>query len=815
MPGRFDAIGSRRKMLGIAFVAGFSSALDSRGTLAAEGEFNSRFAGLLAPDSDAVAAPQKELLQVFVNGVDEGMHTASVGNGTLLLPPETLKAIRLPPDTPSLERAADVKYALDAPNSILKLTVPVRLLGAQSFGEAIADAPIAISPETWGGWVDYNVNVRRPIGSGQTSGLQGSGGTTTGFAWGGQAEANVVAPDFIGGTGWAYDSVEGYGPVRLDTNLTWRPSGSPLNVVMGDSVSTVSTIIADARPYRFLGIEAGTDNVTGNGFNNSSIASISGTAQAESSVDVFVNGQRYSQGRTSGGPFTVTLPPGAAGQSTNVVVTDVTGRSQVLELQAPLVDANLLPRKSLLWSGGLGVPRFDYGSRNSSYGSDPYGFLNGRYGWSDRVTLGGHVEGGESLGEAEILASSIPMRRMAVKASVAGSASKRGAGTSGGLGIQFTGPWGLSLDMTATGTLGAFDDVVSASGRSYDERHRIPIDLSLPPLHEVSARVSWQATRGLQLAASFQQYAYPGASPVAFESVSANWNQGRIPLFLDVSRSGSGRHSIVQAVVGASFSFGDAQATITGGVGDDGFAGGIDVSQPLHQSIGDVGWHVNAQRSNGFNDLDAGAELRTGYGIPGVSVQNYGTGTTAYGTMRGTVGVVDMHPFVGDPSSSGVVVVDGGAPGLPVMMNGESKGRTSFDGKLAVPVDVAYAPQRFELDIARMPINVVPTSTNGNVTLRPGGAAVIAFAARKATASAIVTVTVHGKPPPVGATLVGVGSQAPIDSHGRAYLDDIRPNEVLQVEFADGRGCTVRSGFDGKGGIGRRLGPLDCVEGTP
>ena len=88
-----------------------------------------------------------------------------------------------------------------------------------------------------------------------------------------------------------------------------------------------------------------------------------------------------------------------------------------------------------------------------------------------------------------------------------------------------------------------------------------------------------------------------------------------------------------------SLTFGDnIQASATGGYGtgtasDRGLTGGVFASQPLREAPGDVGWQVSAQKQPGGTYADAAAEIRTGYGIPGVEVNSFAGQTTAYASL--------------------------------------------------------------------------------------------------------------------------------------------------------------------------------------
>ena len=234
-------------------------------------------------------------------------------------------------------------------------------------------------------------------------------------------------------------------------------------------------------------------------------------------------------------------------------------------------------------------------------------------------------------------------------------------------------------------------------------------------------------------------------------------------------------------------------------------------SQPLREAPGDVGWQVTAQRQPNGTYGDAAAEVRSGYGIPGVEVNSFAGQTTAYAKARGSFGLLEWHPFVADPVRGGLILADSGAPGVPVQLNGYSKGSTSWDGKLLIPDAVPGAPQRVAIDTNRLPLDLVASDTDKSVVVRQGGATVANFAAQSTASSAIVLVTVNGKPPPIGSTLVSGTSTAPLDRRGQAYLPSLAKDEILTVEFADGGSCKLRTQFDGKGGATRKIGPYACV----
>jgi outer membrane usher protein len=759
-------------------------------------------------------SPQVQLVQIFVNGVDAGFHQIIVAAGSISLPAATIAALRIASvsgDTLVLTGRADIASQFDEAKSVLNLTVPISMLGPSQLN-LLPGGELTLSPETWGTYVNYDMNMRRAFGGPTT-------GPGAGLRWGGLFDLNGLGPDLIGHNSWAYDSGRSSGQrsVRLDTNLTWRPASLDLATTAGDLISDVPLSLPAARPYRFGGVEIGTDHSGSPSWTGLPVPSVSGTAQAQSSIDVYINGQRQFQTRTSGGPFSLVLPPGAAGSPTSIVVTDVTGRNIVLPLQVQPVDVRLLREGTFLWSVGAGAPRFSYGSLSWDYLLQPYGFANARYGVTDGLAVSLHSEGGRRLAELEAGADFAATSWLSTHSSIAGSRSDRGNGSFASAGLSIRAPWQLSFDSMISRSIGPFDDVVSASGRSYDIKHGISPLSTLPPKSSISGRITWQPTPAFSLTSSYQQTSYIGSPRIGLASLSASYRIGDVPTFVTLSRT-TGRQNSMAVIFGVSFTFGgDIQTTATGGY-ETGtgpgsrISGGFSAAKPLREEVGDIGWQATAQRQPSGIYADAAAEVRTGYGIPGVEVNSFAGQTTGYVKARGSLGFVEWHPFVGDPVTGGLVLADGGAPGMPIQLNGYDKGKTSFDGKLLIPDAIPGAQQRVAIDTSRLPLNLIPSDTDKSVVVRRGGATVAGFGAQSADTSAIVLVTVDGKPPPIGSNLVAATSSAPIDRKGQAYLPSLARDEVLTVEFADGGSCKVHTTFDGQGGVTRKIGPFACVE---
>ena len=774
-----------------------------------------------APD---VVPDQQELVQVKVNGVSYSDLLISIAGGKISLPSSTVKALGLisPHGAPlDLSSQSVISYHFNEAQGLLILSAPVDRLSAQRFAPEMETGNAHLSPETWGAFANYDFNLRHEF-AGTDDGTGVGSGASSSTYWGGDVGLRLLAPNFVGSFGWAYDSerLSADALIRLDSTLNWRPQSLNISISVGDVVSTTTETLAQARPYRFGGVQIGTDYSGVPGWSSSPIPSVTGTAQAQSAIDVYLDGQRTYHTDTAGGAFSLVLPPGSSGNGTSVVVTDVTGRSVLLPVEIQRADMQLLRRGLFLWSAGLGLPRFGYGSSNTSYDSTPYAYGNGRYGAFDHLTATAHLEGGTDLAEAELGVDMATLRRLGLHASIASSQSGRGNGAAGRFGFVLSGPWNFELEANAAHTIGSFDDVVSASARTYGRAYGTNPIFSLPATSEFSALLSWQASHRLSLSASYESNKYPGSDAVGFASLSANYLAlGRVPLFANLSEAMGGQRSTTLEV-GFSLSFGGVQASLSGGYGTGGglggastqgdYTGSASASKPLSQSIGAIGWDFYGNRSPTSSYLNADASTRTGYGIPGIAVQSFGKQVTTSATMQGSAGVVGLHPFASDPATGGIIIADAGRSGVPVQLNGYDQGRTAFDGKLAIAGAVPNSPQTVTIDASRMPIDSVPSETDQQITVRDEGAAVAKFGVASASASALLHINYKGAAPPVGSVLTSASSSAPISKDGRAYLPSIARNEILKVEMPDGSTCLVATRFDGRGGVGRRLGTLPC-----
>ena len=202
--------------------------------------------------------------------------------------------------------------------------------------------------------------------------------------------------------------------------------------------------------------------------------------------------------------------------------------------------------------------------------------------------------------------------------------------------------------------------------------------------------------------------------------------------------------------------------------------------------------------------------MRTGYGIGPVGARRSSGQMQAYAQARGSAWIAGWHPFAGDPARGGLIVVDTGQAGVPVLLNGRETGRTAFDGKIAVQVDVAGTPQRVEIGDHDLPLSTIAQSTRSLMTIRQGSGSAVRLSVASGAAGAIVWVRVGGQPPLLGTVIQQDGEQIPVGKKGRAWMPALPKRAVLSALLPDGRSCAFETGFDERGGPGRSIGPFEC-----
>ncbi len=189
--------------------------------------------------------------------------------------------------------------------------------------------------------------------------------------------------------------------LRLDTAVTIDQTANMSTIRIGDAISRPATILG--RPYRYGGIQFGTNFLVQPGFLKTPTAFISSQAALPSTVDIFVNNRLQSRRDVPPGPFSISGIPLISGDGeVQMIITDLAGRQQVIS-QRFYTNPALLAKNVSDFSFEIGSLRRNYGLESNDY----QGFLSSgsyRYGLTNETT----AEGGfqlQSGGNVTLLAS--------------------------------------------------------------------------------------------------------------------------------------------------------------------------------------------------------------------------------------------------------------------------------------------------------------------------------------------------------------------------------------------------------------------------
>ncbi len=760
----------------------------------------------VAPDREADGM---RLFDITVNNVPSGVLPVLVQDGHIILPPDTARALRLPAprngDT-GLDPASltGSQIHVDPAAGTLALELPATAMTDLRIAAGDAPPVTPLSPEIWGFYANYDVNLRQQLeGSGPEQGA------------GGLLYLHGLGPDLTVNSGWSYDTDRPTNrsgePTRLDSQLVWRPADQTIAIGLGDAISPGGPV---ARSYRFGGLSFGTDHSAQPGWTPVPVPTVSGTAQAAGAIDVWINGQRDTRVSTAGGPFSVTLPPGSYLPGTQVVVADVTGRLVQLPFDVPQVFVSLVREGTALWSANIGLPRFDWGSVSNHYLIQPAADATLRYGVTDRMTVRLHAEAASGLLEGEGSVAALLTPRLGMTATMAGSAASGGGGGFASAGFTFAGPWKLTADASAGSGTGGFRDIVAWSGQIYDRAHGIDPVFSEPVRSMLTARLSWQPVQRFSLTTAYQRNAYPGSENLGLISVNASAQlSDRLSLYGSLLQTQGGRGDTT-LLFGLSIPLGsDIYGSASVNHQSTGFSGQASANRPLGPLPADIGWNVNASRTGELVYASGETGIRSGYGIPTAGFTWLGSSGQGYARMQGAAGVAAGHAFVSDPVQGALLIADVGQPGVDVLLNGNAVARSGADGKAIVPSALSGTPQRVEIDDHNLPLSAISARTVDTVTVRDGGGGVARFDLTTGERGATVQLLVDGRAPPLGTSLLDPnGRDIPVSKRGTAWVPAIPRDGVLTALLPDGRRCQVATGFDGHGGPGRTLGPLECKE---
>jgi outer membrane usher protein len=771
-------------------------------------------AGLTLAQAASVGEPL--YLEVFINGQPTGLIANFVQRPAQRLAITVteltelrIRSDRLPVDRDGLvdlDRYKGLSYQYDEVTQTIRLEISDQ--SRVPFVVKTQDRP-AVKPtdtDTMGAVVNYtlfgssNVSPRELVAAWQTQ-----SNISAGF------DARAFGPfGVFSQSGLVNSAIEAASrSVRLESTWSYSDSDSMVTYRAGDVISgglswTRSVRLGGVQVQRNFGLRP--DLVT------LPMPQYSGSAALPSTVDVFVNNVRGYSGSVPAGPYQIQNLPimtGAGNQS--IVVQDALGRQTVVN-QPYYSSSKLLAAGLLDYSVESGFTRREYGVSSNAYDKSASASASLRYGLNDWLTLEGHAEGSNSLGNAgagvNMLLASWGVMSVAVAASRGDSAA------TGGL-------FAASLELGRGGY--TFYARTQRTTTSY-------LDLaSLPPTASLVPGIALLPSRP---ARAIDQVAM--SIPLSFDASSVTVSMTRLvdavnnrndilamsysrplpynaSMFVTAFKDFDDKRSFgVFAGLTMSFSGGITAASTLSKTGS-GLAGGLEVikAQPLETDS--WGWRIR-DSEGATPSRSAAVSYRSSVGRAEVGAQQFNGATRATAQMDGAVAFVGGGTFFSNRIDDAFAVVDAGAPDVDVFYENRPVATTGKNGMVLLPYLRAYQNNSISIDARNLAADADVPRTKAIVTPSDRGAALVRFGIAQAAQNALVVVKgADGKPIPVGSRArIADGGEEEITGYGgELYLRGLKQKNVLLVERDGGQPC--RADFDYRPTPGTRVVINDVV----
>lgn len=683
------------------------------------------------------------------------------------------------------------RVALQAPIALLSL--PTTRLDARR-----SSTP-TLSPEAPGALFNYDLYASHGRGGSQWNAAHET--RLFGFGAGivSQTMLNrVLREEGPGGDAWHSRSV------RLDTQWQFAWPERMLTLQLGDSVSGA---LDWSRALRMGGVRIGSDFSLQPYRATTPQPAFYGEVAVPSTVELYVNGLKQYSGQVPPGPFAIDSRPGitGAGQA-QIVISDAFGRTRTLTL--PFYGTQQLLAAGLNdWSASLGRVRLDYGQKSFSYDGATVMSSSWRHGWSDRLTLEAHAEGGAGVrngGLGGLWLLGAEGTAGVLRASAAHGALNADSGRQWALGYQWNRN-SLFVDLHTQRTRGDYRDIASRYGQPpASVSDRVSTGLNLAPIGS--------------LALSYVRLAYPQGDDARYASVS--WSRqlgGRLSLSASLTRQLNDRRSLA-VFFGASWRLDDglyASAAMQRAYGRTGSS--AEVSSPV-QGDGGVGWRTQVRNDAGQPGAQAEASWLNRFGRLGVGAASFAGSSYGYASASGALVLMNGGLFATRDISDGFAVVStDGLVGVPVKLENRVVGTTDADGRLLVTHLNAWQYNRIGIDPMDLPANVRVRDTEQNATPSDRAGALVHFALHPVRAALLVVHDAQGRPLPMGsrATILDGGApatEAIVGYDGELYLDDLPTHNRLRIRLPDsGTACELRFELPPTADGIQRIGPLTCL----
>jgi outer membrane usher protein len=489
----------------------------------------------------------------------------------------------------------------------------------------------------------------------------------------------------------------------------------------------------------------------------------SGVASTPSSVEVYVNGILMERREVAPGEFSLENLPLTAGRGdSQVIVRDSFGRETV-HSSSYYASTRLLDPGLSEYNYSIGFRRDGFATSSFDYG-DPVFLGHHRYGLTDRLTVGGRIEGSaDLLSGGPNVGYLLPLGE--VELSLAASGGNGESGAAGSLAYRY-----LSRR-------GSFGFAVRSMSDGY-------ANLSLEP-HQNRRTREYEAFGGMALGGgSVSARVSMGENIDGTEMARAQMTGSvrlvrNTSLFLSGGRSREGGVSSNDVSMGVSVYFG-RNTSVNAGLGQRGgeIEQSVEIQKPL--SVGEgFGYRIRSRTGDTGESGSAVAQYQTSFGRYEVAFDPYNPGRSR--SLSASGGLVWMgntlYPSRAVQDSYAVARV--GIPDVRVYASNLEIGRTDSRGNLLIPSLLSYYGNRISIEHRDIPFEYEVGEVEKLVAPPYRGGAMLEFPIRRVqmvTGTVVLADTAGDIIPSYGQIAVetaGRTIESPLGAGGEFYFENL------------------------------------------
>ncbi|KOO57811.1 hypothetical protein WH43_11900 [Rheinheimera sp. KL1] len=665
---------------------------------------------------------------------------------------------------------SSIQCEYDIYSQRLYLTAELGLFPAQRI---VALTKNQLSPtKSYGALLNYDTYVRDFSGGAQTADVLQQ---WRGFGNFGIVETTANYRKYFGSD---VSRIMNEGFVRYDSFWQYNDEANMRFLRVGDMISGSSSW---ARQVRMGGVKFSRRFELDPQFVRYPYPEFAGSAVLPSDVEIFVNNARLFAGQVAPGPFVLDSEPSITGLATaTIVTTDLNGQAVSQEVEF-YIAPDLLRKGIFDYDLNLGVLRQGFGISSFDYGSSTVGIADFRYGLSDALTLGTHIEFGSGVYNIGSGTDFNLANLGVISLAAAYGESKQDSGWLGLFGYRFqTRNWGVAFKYKQQQQ--TYQDIGTTQQVQQNKR-------------EIQANAAYSFNNGISMGTG-----YFILEPFEGEKrrlLSVFYNQSFESASLSASLNWDAELSATSFGISLSVPLGsryranvNAQRDTTGKINTL-----VTASQARASNQG-LRWV--ASTVVGASDYSASGSWKGRTAEYSGGVYDIGESKGYYAQASGAVVWSDNTLLLGNRiADSFAIVSTGGLANVPVVVENQLVGESDSNGLLLVTGLASYNPVNISINTKPLPLDTNVVNDRVTVVTASGHGARVNFELYQTHAAIIIVHDIKGKPLPVGTTVMLNNEEVPyfVGWDGELYLEKLQKTNTVTLK--NGKfSCVVEFNFD-------------------